>query len=135
MRTLPLFLLLLAGCSGGDPWPGRYIGSTVTEGEDCDTGEPTSDAQDSTIRIERDAEGLFINGRCLLRLDELSNTSARVIPASCDVASPSGTPSHVEIVEGRAGLDGDELALEYSALVTQPGVCLTASSTFVGERE
>lgn len=133
MRALVLFALL-AGCSS-DPWPGRYVGSTVTEGEDCDTGEPTSDAQDSTIRIERDAEGLFINGRCLLRLDELSDSSARVIPTSCDVASPSGTPSHVEIVEGRASLDGSELALEYSALVTQPGVCLTASSTFVGERE
>lgn len=133
MRKVAL-ALLLAGCSS-DPWTGRYVGSTVTEARDCETGDPVTDAQDVALRLERDEAGLFVNGRCLLRLDELSATSARVVPTSCDVASPSGTPTHTEIVEGRAQRDGDELALEYSARVTAPGVCLTASSVFVGVRD
>lgn len=135
MRILLLALLPLAGCSS-DPWPGRYVGSSVTASRECETGETApDDVQDVAIVIERDSDGLFINGRCLIRLDELSSTSARIVATSCDFASPSGTPTHLDIVSGRADLDGSELSLEYSAQLTQPGVCLTASTTFVGERD
>lgn len=134
MRAIAILALLLAGCSS-DPWPGRYVGTSMGEASDCDTGETFTSAQDITVNVERDGAGLFINGRCLIRLDELSDRSARVIPASCDIASADGTPTHIEIVSGRAELDGGELLLEYSGQVTSAGVCLTSLTSIVAYRD
>lgn len=127
-------LLLLVGC-GGDPWVGHYEGTQMTEARTCagDPLDPT--ATDISVRIERDEDGLFINGRCLIRLDELTATSARVIATRCDAAAPDGTPLTLHVVSGRAERTGDELALEYSAEVTDTaGTCVTALTTFVGYR-
>jgi hypothetical protein len=123
------------GCAAADPWPGRYQGTSVSEARDCDTGEPYDNAQEITVTVERGTDGgLFVNGRCLIELEELSAMSARVDPTACDVASDDGTPLRVRVIEGRAGLVGDRLALEYSAETVGPGVCLTALVTFEGDR-
>lgn len=124
---------LLAGCA--DPWAGVYDGVTTTEARDCDTGEQLApDVRDGTVRVERDDRGLFISGRCLLRLDELSDASATVVPTECDTTLEDGTPVHYEIVNGRAERSGDQLALMWATDLTSPGVCLFGSSTFEGSR-
>lgn len=126
--------LLLAACSESDPWVGRYEGASVTEGRDC-AGTPIEpDAREVTVRIQRDDIGLFVSGTCLIRLTELSDISARVDPTSCDTTLDNGTPARFDIVNGRAELDGDELALEYSASIETPEDCATATSMFVGTR-
>lgn len=135
MTRLAPLLLLLAGCSGSDPWPGRYVGSTVTEERDCDTGEVFEPiAQDSTVRLERGDRGLFVAGRCPVFLDELSDSVVDVVPLDCDYALDDGTPISVRIVSGRGVLDGDELTLELSGQAETPSACVTSRSTFVGVR-
>lgn len=129
--------MALAGCAGStvDPWVGVYIGETSTEARDCDTGEPqTPEIDPTTVRLERDERGLFINGRCLLRLDELSDVSASVVPTRCDTSLGDGTPVRYEVLSGRARLSGDRLVLEWATDLTAPGVCFTASSRFEGYR-
>jgi hypothetical protein len=137
MTTRRIFLLAavtISACATPDPWPGTYEGETTTEARDCTSGAPYDDTQPQTVVIERGSAGLFISGRCLIELVELSERSARVEPISCDYALDDGAPVHVEIVEGRATLSGGHLALEYSSEVTSPGACLTALSMFSGDR-
>jgi hypothetical protein len=125
--------VLLAGCSG-DPWVGSYDGTSFTEGRSC-AGVPFDPASsDVTVSVQRDDTGLFVNGRCLIRLEELSDTEARVVPTTCDTTLDDGTPATVEIVNGRASLDGDEFALEYSSALETPEECATATTMFVGTR-
>lgn len=131
-----LALTLLAGCGNGDPWVGAFEGTTVTEGRDCATGETFApDVQDTAVRIERGSRGLFVAGRCPIFLDELSATTVEIVPVTCDYALDDGTPVHVEIVSGRGGLDGDELALDYSAQLDSPDGCITARAEFIGRRQ
>jgi hypothetical protein len=136
-RAILTVAVLVAGCST-DPWPGTYVGTTVTEGSTC-AGEPIEPATRAiTVRVERGIAGLFVSGTCLVTLHELSSTSARVRPSSCETVLESGDRVLVTIIEGHAARTGDRLVLEYSARVEDaaggPG-CIEALSTFEGTRD
>lgn len=134
MRRIAWVALALAGCA--DPWAGSYAGTEVSEARDCDTGERFGPfTNDTTVTIERGGDGLFINGRCLFTLDELSDRSAVFRASECDTTLEDGTPVHYELVSGRAELEGDRLVLMYAADIMTPGGCLFSSATFSGFRE
>lgn len=126
-----------AACGAPDPWAGSYEGESVIDGRDCTTGELVDGpvVRAVTVRVERGADGLFINARCLLRFEELSTSSARLEPGECESSLDDGTPIHIDVVNGRARLDGDELALDYALDARSPVECVTATYQFVGYRQ
>lgn len=131
-----LLALLVVGCAR-DPWDGTWDGTSVSDGRDCETGEPISApvVQSNSVTIIRRSErGLAINGGCFFTLEELSDEQARFDATECDTTLDDGTPIHYRLITGRASLDGDELTIETDVDLRSPTVCLFATSTFIGTR-
>jgi hypothetical protein len=128
-------VLALGACSAPASWPGEYEGTVLWEDRDCDTGASVATSEMVVpMRIERDDAGLFINGGCPVRLTELSSRSARLEPAQCEGELEGGVTALFRLADGQAELDGDELAVEYSAEFVAPDLCLSRRGVFVGER-
>jgi len=128
-------LALLLGACAGDPWPGVYDGTVTTEGSTCDGALLDPDTKVIAVRVERGMAGLFINGTCLLTLQELSSTSARVRPTTCE-SVVGDELSRFTVIEGRAQLAGSRLGLEYTVRVESlaSSGCVEALATFEGTR-
>jgi hypothetical protein len=131
--------IALASCSSDPrvPWIGRYRGELVTSSTDCTTGEVFAPAVNViTVEVvEVGDDRIGINGGCLVQMDLLGRTGARVVSSSCNTTLEDGTPVTFETTSGAAMLDGDELSFDFSGRIVLPTACDYTRSDFVGYRQ
>lgn len=139
MRNSPVLLsiALLAACGSGPEWAGRYTGDVLAERTDCATSAPLDPATDTITAaiVERESGRIALNTACLVEFDVLDDSTARMVPTSCDTALADGTPARYTYLEGALHLDGDELELRASVRFERDGLCDSSRLTFVGLRE
>jgi hypothetical protein len=134
MRTRWVVAALLLAACGEPRWDGIYAGSVLIESTDCDTGEALEpQAFETSVTVAELGGRLTVNTACPYIL-ERSGSTATVMPTSCTDTASDGTIIRTEVRAGSASINGDELSIEVSRVVTRGTLCDSVHDTFVGTR-
>lgn len=136
-RVTVLVLGLLFGACAAEPadlWVGEWDLTLSNRLEPCGGGEPITGTEEVTMRIERNAAGPFIAGRCRIGLRVLSATYATIAPGECSYVSSTGAVVEAEYLSGSLTRDGDTLTGEWGLRADIDGACFTASTGLDGVR-
>lgn len=116
MRRMWLGALVLcfASCASEDPdWIGLYAGTFTEQQTNRASGEMRLVGPNSvSVRVEEDADGLYIDGDCDIPIRASSATRAQVLPTGCTASS-----ARINILGGEARRSGARLQVTVNSRI------------------
>ncbi|WP_236518680.1 hypothetical protein [Sandaracinus amylolyticus] len=138
--TLLLALLPLTGCAEppepSDVWLGAYDVTFTERVTPCDGEGEESDevTTETTLQIDRDAMGVFIDGACRIDLYVRTETYASTARTHCLVTDPEGRSAQFELTTGTLVLDDDFISGDWRYRAQVENTCVNGHATFEGFR-